>query len=65
MDHVCCRAVSSPENHHWEPFLKEDNIEEAEIDKNKPVENNPQLSKNPKAKKTNADTHQEGMKKLS
>ena len=38
--HICYRAVSSQEDRHWEPFLNEDNTEEAEIDKHHSTETN-------------------------
>ena len=59
VEHVYFRAVSSEEDHHLTPFLNEDNIEEADIDKYQSEETNPQVSENPKAEETNADAHQE------
>ena len=59
MDHICCRAVSSQEDHPWKLFLNEANIEEVKIEKHQSAEANPQLSENHKAKETNADVHQE------
>ena len=53
-EHACCIEVSSQEDDHWDPFLNEYNVEEAEIDKLLSGDSN--LQSNAEPKEFNTDT---------
>ena len=48
VEHVRCRAVSSQEDRHWEPFLTEAKDGEADIDKLQSEDSNLQSGVEPK-----------------